>query len=305
LARDLSNAGSAELSLQSIEQLDGRFDHLVADVRIMITHMGDTSNLILDPDLDSYYLMDVTLLALPQTQDRLARASRYGYDALRRGGPTPEEKIQLAVYAAMLQEADVDRVSGSSRTSVNEDAGFYGTSPTLQARLPAALLQYEQANGPFIRVMKSLSRENEAAVSPEAYLRSGQAAWEQRFSYWNTAISEEDALLRLRIAHFEQRRSRSLLLALVAVLAASLVAFWLTRSITRPLLGLVSSLTPGAILLSVCVERISQASENNLSNREEADLICQELDANCDAMRKAVAELETQVKGTTHPQQVR
>ncbi|MCS6984113.1 MAG: hypothetical protein NZM25_03155, partial [Leptospiraceae bacterium] len=35
-------------------------------LRQMITHAGDTSNLILDPDLDTYYLMDVTLLALPQ-----------------------------------------------------------------------------------------------------------------------------------------------------------------------------------------------------------------------------------------------
>ena len=102
----------------------------------MITHMGDTSNLILDHDLDSYYLMDVTLLALPQTQDRLAQATQYGYEVLRRGGPTEAEKVRLAVYAAMLQEADVDRVAGSSRTSMNEDAGFNATSPSLQSRLP-------------------------------------------------------------------------------------------------------------------------------------------------------------------------
>ena len=36
-----------------------------ADVTEMIVHAGDTSNLILDPDLDSYYLMDVTLLGVP------------------------------------------------------------------------------------------------------------------------------------------------------------------------------------------------------------------------------------------------
>ena len=38
----------------------------------MTAHAGDTSNLILDPDLDSYYAMDMTLLALPQTQERTA-----------------------------------------------------------------------------------------------------------------------------------------------------------------------------------------------------------------------------------------
>ena len=42
----------------------------------MITHAGDTSNLILDPDLDSYYLMDVTLLALPETLSRLLKTAQ-------------------------------------------------------------------------------------------------------------------------------------------------------------------------------------------------------------------------------------
>ena len=36
------------------EQSAARHLHLIADIRTMITHAGDTSNLILDPDLDSY-----------------------------------------------------------------------------------------------------------------------------------------------------------------------------------------------------------------------------------------------------------
>src|SRR5258708_39165256 len=103
----------------------------------------------------------------------------------------------------------------------------------LQSRLPAALIRYEEANRPFIRVMKSLAAGG-PGVSPEAYLRSGLEAREASFAYWNTAVTEEDTLLHTRIAEFERRRTRSLLLAFSAVLAASLLAFWLTRSITRP-----------------------------------------------------------------------
>ncbi|MFT3786879.1 MAG: hypothetical protein QM770_12050 [Tepidisphaeraceae bacterium] len=44
---------------------------LQSDLRTAIAHAGDTSNLILDPDLDSYYLMDAMLCAAPQTLDRL------------------------------------------------------------------------------------------------------------------------------------------------------------------------------------------------------------------------------------------
>src|SRR6185503_10312404 len=45
----------------------------IANIRGLISLVGDTSNLILDPDLDSYYTMDSVLLKLPENQDLLAR----------------------------------------------------------------------------------------------------------------------------------------------------------------------------------------------------------------------------------------
>src|SRR5262249_1842336 len=79
--------GEGEQPKSETDRLDAtrseeRHGHLVEDVRTMITHAGDTSNLILDPDLDSYYLMDITLLALPQTQARLAAIIAEGEQAL-------------------------------------------------------------------------------------------------------------------------------------------------------------------------------------------------------------------------------
>jgi hypothetical protein len=56
---------------------------LIADIRTMIVHAGDMSNLILDPVLDSYYACDATLGALPQTQDRLAVVDIFDIDPVR------------------------------------------------------------------------------------------------------------------------------------------------------------------------------------------------------------------------------
>ena len=97
---------------------------LTADVRTIITHMGDTSKLILDPDLDSYYLMDVTLLALPQTQDRVAQIIASTSEIYRRGSITPDERTAVAVGAALLRESDTDRIVASARTALNEDQNF-------------------------------------------------------------------------------------------------------------------------------------------------------------------------------------
>ena len=50
---------------------DAPHEAIITNVRTMIAHAGDTSNLALDSDLDSYYLIDATLNGLPQTEDRL------------------------------------------------------------------------------------------------------------------------------------------------------------------------------------------------------------------------------------------
>jgi hypothetical protein len=128
---------------------DSRHDqhvHLMSDVRTMISHAGDTSNRILDPDLDSYYTMDVTLLALPQTQNRLAVILSDGDRALR-GSLSSKDRVQMAVYAAQLKEADLDRVTGSLGTALNEDANFYGSSESLQRNEEIGRNVMEAANG--------------------------------------------------------------------------------------------------------------------------------------------------------------
>jgi hypothetical protein len=68
VSKEWSELANAVHAGGSPAELAERYAHVVSDLRTMIVHAGDTSNLILDPDLDSYYLMDCTLLALPQTQ---------------------------------------------------------------------------------------------------------------------------------------------------------------------------------------------------------------------------------------------
>ncbi|NBV25649.1 MAG: methyl-accepting chemotaxis protein, partial [Proteobacteria bacterium] len=136
--------------------------HLVADMRAMITHVGDLSNLILDPDLDSYYLMDVTLLALPQMQQRLGEVVEYGAAALERPGMSMTHRQQLAIFADLLREVDADHIAASIRTSVTEDANFYGESATLQARLPSAYTQWFAAADEFIKLTARIAQADAA-----------------------------------------------------------------------------------------------------------------------------------------------
>ncbi len=51
-----------------------QYDSLVGDIRGAISHVGDTSNLTLDPEMDTYYLCDVTSVTASQSLSRIASA---------------------------------------------------------------------------------------------------------------------------------------------------------------------------------------------------------------------------------------
>jgi methyl-accepting chemotaxis protein len=280
---------------ESDKNVSEQLAKFLANIRTSIVHAGDTSNLILDPDLDSYYLMDVTLLALPQTQSRLSEVIGYG-EKLAGKTLSNKERVQMAVYAAMLSEADLGRTVASTQTSLTEDQNFYGKSASLQSQLPPALEKYKQANEKFIQLVRDASAL-ETGVSRTEWLSAGKAAWEASFDYWSVAVNELDVLLKARIQFYDSRKTKSLLLSGLAILIALGLSLFVSRSITTPLLGVTKLLGPGATLLSQCVQKITKAADNN--DRGMLTLMCEELDAQSVDMKKTVGRLESVVYGVS------
>ena len=52
------------------------YNSIVDAGRLLITQVGNQSNLILDPDPDSYYTMSLVVLRFPELQDLLARTAQ-------------------------------------------------------------------------------------------------------------------------------------------------------------------------------------------------------------------------------------
>ena len=153
---------------------------------------------------------------------------------------------------------------------------------------------YDKLAAPSKALLGLLKKRNNDGDSIRALAKSSRSA---EYEYWNVAVNELDQLLRNRIADYAGQRVRGLAVSGLAVLAASLLAFLLMRSITKPLETLVRSLGPGASLLTGCVERIATVNQQERPDPEEASIICDELNAHAEDMRKAVLELARQVRG--------
>jgi len=206
---------------------------LVADVRGMMAHAGDASNLILDPDLDSYYVMDATLLALPQTQDRMAEAVREAVALAAAGNLDQAGKVKMAVYAAMLKESDLERISASLGTALKEDGNFYGLSRSLQDAIPPKLAAYATAAQALQKALEGLSQGT--TPSPQEITRLGGEAMRTSVALWDTAVTELDVLLGKRIAQFQRMKLWALALTALALAVAGVLVIVIGRGIVRQL----------------------------------------------------------------------
>jgi len=212
----------------------------IADIRGMIGHSGDTSNLILDPDLDSYYLMDVTLLALPQTMDRLGAIGATLYPQLIQGELSAEQRTEAAVLARMLNEADITRVTGDMDTSLKEDPNFYGTDSVYQEVGPKLTASYSAANKEMSALLDKIAKGEK--VVPATFLSVLGEAQGTAHAFLKEGYDQLDALLSIRIGDYRDQQTKSIMTSLIGIAVSLLFFFVVVRTITCPLAGLTKTM---------------------------------------------------------------
>jgi methyl-accepting chemotaxis protein len=251
-----------------------KHQELLNDVRTMITHAGDVSNLILDPDLDSYYTMDITLLAVPQTQHRLAKMVMQNLKAIDDPGAQLADLRAMAIGAALLQESDLDRISADVDTALSEDANFSGTSESLQKNLRPAFDHYAEATKAFIALTQQAAAQADAqaqqaqrgsAVTGAVYAEAGARAQAASAAFWRAAVGELDVLLQARVNGLNSKLYTSLLITLFALVGSSALVLLIVRSITGPLNRVNAALSNGASMVGSASSEIAELA-NGLAN---------------------------------------
>lgn len=276
-------------------ELTAGCDRLASQVLALVNYAGDSSSLILDPDLDSYYLVDVTLLAMPDMVNHIAKSAKL-VNKIAAGEGGPGDQALLSNESIFLEDS-LNRLSASNGKSFDADAANHGVSPTLRPRLSAALQSYRPTLTNYLSAIQAVS-SNPTQTSTAALAAQAAAAQKASLEYWNVAAAELDTLLNMRVSDFQSSRIQALGFSTLAVVVATFIAFLIGRSITKPLQELVRNLGPGATLLGVSVERIAEASHSQIPSQEESQIICEELNAHAENMRKAVLELARHVEGS-------
>jgi signal transduction histidine kinase/DNA-binding response OmpR family regulator len=181
---------------------EGLYTTLLADVRALMAYVGDTSNLILDPDLDTYYLMDAVLLKLPEAVDRLAQVRLLGESLVSRGTLTAEERAQLTVLTGMVQ-------SHSEAIQHGMTVAFSNTRATqLKPHLEPLVTAVLSTTATLVDALsQDLVNGADVALPPTAYAALSAQTLTAYFTLWDHAIVALDQLLEVRRdAAVEKRR---------------------------------------------------------------------------------------------------
>jgi signal transduction histidine kinase/DNA-binding response OmpR family regulator len=183
------------LDEQAAPQSDARATQLIGHISTLIAQTGDSSNLILDPDLDSFYLMDNQVRNLPEAAELLAEALVLGESGATRGALTIDQRGRLIVLAGLLR-------SNAEKTRRTMQVAFQANSTqTLPAQLTPVLLEHTITTEAFLETLdRELLNAQQITIQPSTYVALGAQALEARFKLWDHGIIELDGLLQARIA---------------------------------------------------------------------------------------------------------
>lgn len=193
-----------------------------------LSRVGDTSNLILDPDLDSYYLMDSAVLALPEQIDRFIEIGNVLQSLDGATAIAEAKRREIFLLSRLLRTVDLPRVRKDINTAIREDGRFYGRSASLQADTPEAMHEYEQVLLRLASILENIANFDAGANAASAPVPSARSALAQARSatvrLWQKCLAELAILLQNRRDQLASEERWSLAGTVLALLALTLLA---------------------------------------------------------------------------------
>jgi diguanylate cyclase (GGDEF)-like protein len=205
------------------------YDDAVAALLDLIVEVGDASNLTLDPDIDSYYLMDTLQFRLPVLLD----VAGHSADAVAEAGGTRSDLgMNLGINHGVV--TDIRRALVRAADAV---AGKTA-DPVVRADARARFARLDAAAGRLDGALSvATSAGHLGGVAPAAAELRREA---MDFAPW--VAGALDRLLRTRIAGFADKALRVGIGSGVAGLLAVYLFVGFYLSITRPIRAIVATL---------------------------------------------------------------
>jgi signal transduction histidine kinase/CheY-like chemotaxis protein len=209
-------------------------DQLIATLLPLATAIADTNALTLDPELGSYYLMDI-LIQLPSFMEQLGQTRAYGAGILSRKKASTEELRHVSEILGRVQFT-----RGLHKASQDKVSQY---NPSLRANIYSADIAFEIDMKAVIAMARSDVIGGRFSVSSDHYIDKTTALIDQGFAMGRSIYAPAlRASLEARIADAQNSLHWIIAASVLVVLLVAYLAIGtflaLTEQIQMALLGL-------------------------------------------------------------------
>lgn len=238
-------------------EINAVFDSLTIQTNKIIRYIGDESGLILDPDLDSYYLMNITLLSIPDLINKLSSLNilvdkYFSEDQLPVNNFEKESALLNSIESDILPD-----IKRSLSITIREDQNFYNVIYSLRQNIPAEQTEFESRLKDYTIFLQTHKHN---LINDTARFLYASSLYKQSvlstYVFWSGISTELANLLKDRQSYYESRKSTAIIISGIATIVALLIILVIAQSMKRHL-ELVS-----VIAKSIADGKIAFAMEN-------------------------------------------
>ncbi|WP_343732723.1 methyl-accepting chemotaxis protein [Duganella sp.] len=253
---------------------------LVPQLLKLNDRVGDHFGLSLDPDRDSYQLIQSMYYQLPYLTEELGRTRAMGAGLLARKAATPEERIALSSIIGRVN----DRLD-QTRTAFDKAVGY---NAEIAQKLGPLMEEANAAAAALTRLASEqiLGKETPDYPAPD-YVTMATQTIDLQFKLNSAANGELESMLSAKIANFHRTRWLMLGCMLGLIAAAALAARIISRSVTVPL--------QNAITVAQSVARGDLVSDFDVGAPDEVGQMLRALREMNDSLRTIVRDVRTSI----------
>ncbi len=227
---ELSDASAATAHPTPSTDAEGARRKTIRQARDLITLVGNQSNLILDPDLDSYYTMSTVVLRYPELVDVISQiGDLLGAASAKKPGLSAADRTRYFILEGRL-------IAVTQGIQADHDQAFAGAA---DGQLQSALDRLRQALSASVERFRAISgRIVDGGDLPvgSPSLQQEQSELLERIAHtWYVAANQLDRLLQARIDLQFKRMWWHLSTALFLLMTLLCAVVYVARQITRPL----------------------------------------------------------------------
>lgn len=211
------------------------YDTFFKDSTSLIDHIADKSGLILDPELDTFYMMDEAVSSAPKMLTELANIKYNMYLLLNNSNHQVENKDRLLVTVKIdeINNIYLPKVTGDITKALENDAANNGASPTLKPVMSAKLADYTSGTNELEQTLQKLL--NGGTMSPAEFISIADKSHDGTANLAIASLEELVKMLDMRIDNLYKIMYRTFGISAGVVIIAFLLFFTISNSITNPI----------------------------------------------------------------------